>query len=138
MAYQAHGLEFLTRAHQRLHVEKLKPLKRYGPHDWVSDLPIGPAYRRDDPSLPKTIPVRFIKMRLHLRGWFEWAWLVTSLLDSSAYPAEEVAALYARRWRIETLIEEVKLGFGADVLRSETPEGIRKELAARLTALNIV
>lgn len=138
VAYQAHGLEFLTRAHQRLHVEKLKPLKRYGPHDWVSDLPIGSAHRRDDPSLPQTITVRFIKTRLRVRGRFEWAWLVTSLLDPSAYPAEEVVALYARRWRIETLIEEVKLGFGADVLRSETPEGIRKELAARLTALNIV
>jgi hypothetical protein len=46
--------------------------------------------------------------------------------------------LYARRWRIETLFREVKINLSADVLRSQRPDGVRKEIIARLTALNIV
>jgi len=64
--------------------------------------------------------------------------LATSLLDADRYPAQELAELYARRWRIETLFREVKVNMSADVLRSKTPAGIRKEIAARLIAVNIV
>jgi hypothetical protein len=63
---------------------------------------------------------------------------VTSLLDAQLYPADEIIELYARRWRIETLFGELKIGLSADVLRSQTAEGIGKEIAARLTALNVV
>ncbi|MBS3820805.1 MAG: transposase [Bacteroidetes bacterium] len=63
---------------------------------------------------------------------------VTSLLDAAAYPAAEIVELYARRWRIETLFLQLKHRLSADVLRSQTPEGVRKELAACLAALNIV
>lgn len=65
-------------------------------------------------------------------------WFVTSLLDAEAYPAEEIVELYGRRWRIETLFRELKVTLHADVLRSRTPDGVRKELAARVTALNLV
>jgi hypothetical protein len=137
-AYKEHRVEFLTRAHQRLHVNKLKVIEQHAPNDRVVELPINPMYRRRDPSLPESITVRIIKTRLGIRGRFTWESLVTSLLDPAVYPAKDIAALYASRWGIETLIEEVKIGLGADVLRSEKPEGIRKEVAARLTAINIV
>ena len=42
------------------------------------------------------------------------------------------------RWRIETLFRQVKTNFSADVLRSQTPAGTHKEIAARLVAVNIV
>ena len=60
------------------------------------------------------------------------------LLDDKLYPAKEIAELYGKRWRIETLFKEVKINLSADVLRSLSPEGIRKEVAARLIAVNIV
>ena len=49
-----------------------------------------------------------------------------------------VARLVAGRWRIETIFRELKVACGADVLRSKTPAGVRKELAARVMAVNLV
>jgi len=73
-----------------------------------------------------------------MRGRRQSVWFATSLLDPKRYPPDQVIALYAWRWRIETLLREVKITLSADVLRSQSPEGIRKEIVARLTALNVV
>jgi thymidylate synthase ThyX len=43
-----------------------------------------------------------------------------------------------KRWKVETLIEELKVWLSADVLRSKTPEGIYKELYARIIGLNLI
>jgi hypothetical protein len=136
--YQQEGVEFLTRAHQRLKISKVKRVIRYDAHDFVGRLKINKLYRRKGPSLPAHIDVRFFKAVLRMRGRRQVVWFVTSLLDPQCYPAEEIIALYARRWRIETLFREVKITLSADVLRSQSPEGIRKEIVARLTALNVV
>ncbi|MEW6621347.1 MAG: hypothetical protein AB1422_18785 [bacterium] len=36
--------------------------------------------------------------------------------------------MYKKRWKMEGLIEEIKIWLGADVLRSKTKEGIYKEM----------
>ncbi len=136
--YQRAGLEFLTRKHQRLKMSAIKRLWSCGRNDFVGRLNIGKAYLRNDATLPTWIPVRFIRARWRVRGQAQTEWLVTSLLDPKTYPSAEITELYARRWRIETLLEELKIGLSADVLRSLTPEGIHKEIAARMTALNVV
>jgi hypothetical protein len=136
--YQRMGIEFLTRAHQCLKISRVKRLIRNSADDFIGRLTINKIYRRKDPSLPIHIDVRFMKAAVRIRGRRQVVWFVTSLLDSHRYPAEQVMALYARRWRIETLFREVKITLSADVLRSQTPEGIRKEVVARLTALNVV
>lgn len=136
--YQRQGLEFLTRAHQRLNISKIKRLFEYTQDDFVGTLRINKKYRRADPSLPESLPVRFLRATLRVRGRRQSVWFATSLLDAECYPAADVVALYAQRWRIETLLREVKIDLSADVLRSQTPAGIRKEMIARLAALNIV
>ena len=73
-----------------------------------------------------------------IRGKRKAVWFATSLLDDRKYPASEIVALYGKRWRIETLFRAVKIEMSADVLRSKRPDGIRKEVCARLMALNIV
>jgi hypothetical protein len=88
--------------------------------------------------LPGSIDVRFIKAKLRIRGRLTLVWFATSLLDAQRYPARQIVALYARRWRIATLFRELKITLSADVLRSQSPEGVRKEIIARLVALNIV
>jgi len=65
-------------------------------------------------------------------------WLATSLVDAKEYPAAEIIQFYDQRWRIETAFEQLKVRLSADVLRSHSPEGIRKEFAARCIALNLV
>ena len=136
--YQRHGLEFLTRAHQCLKISRIKRQFEYTPTDFVGTLQINKKYRQADPSLPKSLSVRFVQARLPIRGRRHMVWLATSLLDPERYSVSELVALYAQRWRIETLLREVKIDLSADVLRSQTPTGVRKEMIARLTALNIV
>jgi len=136
--YAAAGVHFLTRVHQRLKVSRLRPLAGYAAHDFVTDLPVNQAHRRKDPTLPKTLRVRLIQTTLRIRGRRTVTWLVTSLLDTAKYPAGEILQLYGRRWRIETLFLQLKVRLSADVMRSKTHEGVLKEFAARLTALNVV
>jgi hypothetical protein len=42
--------------------------------------------------------------------------LVTTLLDPVRYPADELIALYCRRWRIELCRRDLKTTFGSDLL----------------------
>lgn len=124
--------------HHRLKIAKVKRLVRYSSEDFLGRLNLGRLHRRKDPSLPTHINVRFLRTVLRIRGRRQTVWFVTSLLDPDRYPADQIIALYAWRWRIETLFRELKIPLSADVLRSQTPEGIRKEIIARLIALNIV
>ena len=136
--YKSLGLEFLTKAHHRLKISRIKRIESYSRDDFLGWLKIGETYRRKDPDLPDKIMVRFIRIMVCNRGQRKAVWLVTSLLDDKLYPAKEISVLYGKRWRIETLFREVKINLSADVLRSLSPEGIRKEVAARLIAVNIV
>jgi hypothetical protein len=136
--YVGKGMDFLTRVHQALKVGRLGVLWNAGERGFVTRLKVNGKYRRDDPGLPRWVRVRMIPVRLNIRGRWKDTWLATSLLDHLAYPDEEVVGLYARRWRVETLLREVKIGMGADVLRSLTAEGVRKEVLARLSAATIV
>jgi hypothetical protein len=136
--YQSLGLEFLTRAHQCLKISRVKRRVCYSADDFIGRLNINKIYRREDSSLPASIDVRFIKAKLRIRGRLTIVWFATSLLDAKRYPAKEIVELYARRWRIETLFRELKVTLSADVLRSQSPDGVRKEIIARMTALNIV
>ena len=119
-------------------IGNIKRLWSYNTDDFVGQMKINKVYRKKDPTLPTWIRVRLIQASLVVRGKQKTVWLVTSLLNAREYPASEIVAVYGRRWRIETLFRTVKIELSADVLRSKTPEGIRKEISARLMALNIV
>jgi len=138
--YLAAGLQFLTRAHQRLKISRLVPLAGYAAsaNDFVADLRVNAKCRRADPTLPATVRVRLIQATVRTRKGRQTMWFATSLLEAAKYPAAEVVALYGRRWRIETLFLQLKRRLSADVLRSKTPEGVRKELVACVAAVNVV
>ena len=74
--------------------------------------------------------VRVIEYRLkgmaHSEPFYR---LVTTILDASQAPAQELAALYHERWEIETALDEFKIHLrGARlVLRSKTPDLVRQE-----------
>jgi hypothetical protein len=136
--YQSLGLQFLTRTHQRLIVSRIKRVQSYSRNDFLGWLTINKNYRRKDPNLPQHLLVRFVQATVRIRGTRRVIWLATSLLDDKKYPAAEIVQLYGRRWRIETAFEQLKIRLSADVLRSHSPDGIRKEFAARCIALNLV
>jgi hypothetical protein len=55
--------------------------------------------------------------------------LVTTILDPQAAPAAELAALYAERWEIESIFDELKTHQRGPrmILRSRTPTGVYQE-----------
>jgi hypothetical protein len=136
--YQQRAVEFLTRAHQCLKVSRIKRVRSYSRNDFIGYLNINENYRRKDSRLPKHILVRFIKATVRIRGRRKEIWFVTSLLDNKKYPAKAIVELYGRRWRIETLFRVFKINFSSDVLRSQSPDSIHKEIISRLISINIV
>ena len=111
--YKSVGLEFLTRAHHRLKISRVKRIQYFSRNDFSGRLKINENYRRNNSKLPAQITVRFIKATVRIRGERKAIWLVTSLLDPKLYPASQVVQLYGRRWRIETLLREVKINLSA-------------------------
>ena len=136
--YKKAGLEFITPLHQRQKVDHFKKVKEHSLDDFLVELSLTQKHRREDRSLPEHIVVRMIKVETKIRGRKMILWLATSLLDARKYPAAEIKELYKKRWKVETLIEEIKIWLGSDVLRSKTAKGIRKELYARIVAGNLV
>lgn len=136
--YLQAGIGFITRAHQALKVEKLKVLEVLADGDLIVEMRVHDSHRRKNPALPKSIHVRVIQTTAKIRGKKETFWIVTSLLDPQVYPAQEICGWTKKRWKLEGLIEELKIWLGADILRSKTVEGIYKELYARVVALNLI
>jgi IS4 transposase len=132
------GLHFINRAHQALRIDRLQILETFGRHDFLVKLPISKTQRRRAPHLPEFLVVRVLKVTARIRGKKETLLLVSSLVDPKKYPAREIRSLYRKRWRAETLIEELKIWLSADILRSKSPEGIHKEMYARIVASNLI
>jgi hypothetical protein len=85
-------------------------------------------YRRED-----VLPVRVIEYGINdegRRGATGTKYrLLTTILDPDQAPAEELAALYAQRWEIESIFDELKTHQRGPrvILRSRTPEGVYQE-----------
>lgn len=62
--------------------------------------------------------------------------IITTLLDHTRYPAEEIAALYHERWEIENVFDEIEVHQIAHgrVLRSRSPELVKQEVWGLLLA----
>jgi hypothetical protein len=88
---------------------------------------------------PATITVRIVRFRVATKGYrTRLILLVTTLLDPKLYPLEELAALYARRWRLELCFRDLKTQMGMEQLRCQTPAMVEKEALAYLVAHNLV
>jgi len=64
--------------------------------------------------------------------------LVTTLLDPQCYPRQALLELYGRRWQCELRLRDLKIALKMDVLRTQTPGMVRKELLAHLLAYNLI
>jgi len=116
---------------------KWRIIERLGRDDDLVELNVSPQARGKDDSLPTTWRARAI--RYHVAG-FRPQWLLTSLLDAKAYPAEEVAAMYHERWELELAYDEVKTEMldHEETLRSKSPLRVAQEMWGILLAYNLV
>lgn len=89
--------------------------------------------------LPKELTVRVLRVKAHIPGFrTQTITLATTLSDAQAYPAQELAALYLRRWRIELWWRHLKTSMGMEVLRCQSPAMVHKELEMYLTGYNFI
>src|SRR5687767_7222210 len=81
---------------------------------------------------PGGVVVRVIEYRV---DGGEVVRLLTDLADPTAFPAEELAALYHERWAAESAYRQVKTFQRGpqQILRSADPELVRQEIWAHLT-----
>ena len=134
-------VDVITPLHQRRDATKLIAAgRKIGRNQWLVPLKLSPKLRKDydDPSLPQTLWVRLIHVKPRGANRRKGLWLVTTLLDPQRYDARTIAALYRDRWTIETRIAMLKVTLAAKVLRSQTTDGVRKELLGRALAYNLV
>lgn len=90
-------------------------------------------------TLPEELSVRVLRYTVPQKGWrCRRLWLMTTLLDAQAYPAAELAGLYARRWQIELWLRDIKTTMGMEVLRTQCPEMVHRELEMFLLAYNLI
>lgn len=118
------GSDLLWRVKQgmRLDMEQRLPDGSYLSHIY--------ACATDRRQRRNAIAVRVIEYRLKgVKGSESMYRLVTTILDHTQAPADELAALYHQRWEIETALDELKTHLrGAQiVLRSKTPELVKQE-----------
>jgi len=89
--------------------------------------------------MPAQITVRLIRFTATIRGFrHRRITLATTLLDPKLYPADQIIALYARRWSLELCFRDLKTTMGMERLRCQSPQMIYKELLAYLVAHNLV
>jgi hypothetical protein len=141
--FLAQSVQSLFRLHQRRSAD-LRHGHRLGKCDrlftWRKPL-------RKPPYLPNTVwkrlpdqlTVRVLRFNLAVPGFrTQSVTLVTTLLDPDLYPANQIAALYARRWLIELWFRDIKTTMGMETLRCQSPAMVHKELEMFLIAYNMI
>jgi hypothetical protein len=88
-------------------------------------------------ALPVLMEVRILRTQVRQRGFrSREITLVTTLLDAQLYPAEELLAADARRWRLELCLDDLKTTLGLETLKCLSPAMAEKELLVGLIAHN--
>jgi len=137
------GVDVVARLHPRRQVD-FRKARRLSHHDalfvWTkgyqqSEILSAQQWAR----LPAQITVRILRFTATIRGFrARRVTLVTTLLDPKLHPAEQLIALYARRWRLELCLRDLKTTMGMEQLRCKTPDMAEKELLAYLVAHNLI
>lgn len=113
-----------------------REISRLGDGDTLVELQFSPKARAADPTLPPTCEVRRIEYSVKGKQFV----VITSMVDAERFPAAEVAALYASRWELEMVFDDVKTEQrdAAPTLRSKLPDGVYQELYGLFIAHNLV
>src|SRR5262249_35160962 len=64
--------------------------------------------------------------------------VVTTLLEPRTYPAKELGDLFRQRWHAELDLRSLKTHMHMEMLRTRSPEMVRKEVAAHLLAYDLI
>ncbi|MCD4829827.1 MAG: IS4 family transposase [Candidatus Cloacimonetes bacterium] len=136
------GVHACTRLHQRRSCD-FRRGHRLGPNDHLItwDRPKRPPWMFEElyRQIPETLTLRELKFYVNIPGRrVEAITVITTLIDSDVYSAEDIATLYGLRWNVELDIRDIKQTLGLDHLRCKTPHMVRRELWVTLLAYNLI
>jgi len=138
----ARGIDVVVRLHQMRSADFRKG-KRLGKDDHLVDWlkPQRPKWmsQREYDTLPAFITVREVRRCFENRGMRTTELIVvTTLLNLKKHSANEVAALYARRWTVELYFDDLKTTMHMEMLRTKSPEMVCRELLMHMIAYNLL
>jgi hypothetical protein len=140
-----HAVPNKGKGSKRTGLPRSRWLRRIGVQDqvvaWLKNSKSKPPWMTAEQfaSLPGEITVRELRYQVHQKGFrTKTVTLVTTLLDDRVYSLPEIAALYHRRWEIETNFGHVKTTMKMDVLKCKTVDGVLRELHVFALIYNLV
>lgn len=129
------GAQVLLRAQRPQGKRNPRRLKRLGRGDWLCEFQVTSNARHKWPGTPRTITLRMV--RAHKRG-FRPLYLLTTVTDPEFASTAELVALYWQRWWIETIYRELKHVLDIQNIRSQTEEGVYKEVVVQMLTYNLI
>jgi hypothetical protein len=134
-----HERDFVIRCSAATFAPARRMLKGEGPDSQIATLVscAGQARRMRTRGLPRSLMVRFVRVRLNTG---EWEVLVTSLLDAARYPTADFLELYGLRWGLETFYGLLKTRLGLENFTGIGAEAVRQDFhaAVYLTGLEAI
>ena len=136
------GADIVVRKHQ-LRATDFRRGQRLGADDHLVQYakPRRPEWMSPEQyaKLPDALTLREVRIHVAQKGFrTRQLVVVTTLLDPQQYPAEEIAALYRRRWQAELNLRSLKIVLQMDHLRCKTPHRVRNEFYMHLVAYNLI
>ena len=135
-------VDFIARLHH-LRKENAIRIRRLGKNDhsicWPR--PSRPRWMDEETyhQMPESLTLRQVDTKVEEPGFRVRALtIVTTLVNKKSYSQSEISELYRRRWMVELDIRSIKCSMGMDILRSKSPEMVRKEIWACLLAYNLL
>jgi Transposase DDE domain len=139
---QRRGVDVVFRLHQTRKAD-FRRGRRLGPDDHIVTWPksqrpdwMSPA---EYAAMPKELKLREIRVRIKERNKRTRVLvIVTTLLDATTYPASALGDLFRQRWHAELDLRSIKTTMGMEMLRTKTPDMVRKEVGMHLLAYNLI
>ena len=116
---------------------KYRVIRQLGRGDQLVEFTISREARKKNPSLPTHFDARAIRYQ---RKGYRPQLLLTSLVDATLYPAEELRTLYHERWELELGFGELKTDMleRLETIRSKTPTAVDQEMWGLLIVYNLI
>ena len=139
---QRRGVDVVFRLHQTRKAD-FRRGRRLGPDDHIVTWPKSqrPDWMSPDQyaAMPKELELREIRVRIKdKKKRTRVLVIVTTLLDAKKYSASALGELFRQRWHAELDLRSIKTTMGMEMLRTKTPDMVRKEIGMHLLAYNLI
>jgi Transposase DDE domain len=142
-ALRARGVDVVVRLHQRRAAD-FRCGDRLGRGDhvvlWRKPAEVPEWMSREEyEAMPKWLAIREVRAPVkdptkRVRKLV----IATTLTAVRTYPAKELGGLYRQRWHAELDVRSLKTHMQMEMLRTKSPEMVRKEVAMHLLAYNLI